>query len=122
MAAPGRQHHLGARDQPGRAATNQATCIHYQGSAEDVTALKQVQEAERLSRSRYEALFLNSPDIVALTDLDGVVEDINYVSSGYEKTERVGSDFAEYLDEDQKRGFPAGGLSGPGNRPQAATR
>ncbi|MBU0755414.1 MAG: PAS domain S-box protein, partial [Planctomycetes bacterium] len=47
----------------------------------------------------------NSPDIMAVTDSSGIVQEINYVAAGYKKEDVVGISFAEFLDEAQKKRF-----------------
>jgi PAS domain S-box-containing protein len=68
---------------------------------ENVTERKETEEALRDSERLFRSLFASSPDIVALTDLNGIVQDINYVSEGYDKSDVIGTDFAADLDSSQ---------------------
>jgi len=67
--------------------------LHYEGSAEDVTARRGLERELLLESARFEQLFAASPEAVVLCDNDGVVQRINGEFTrlfGYAETEAVG--------------------------------
>jgi len=70
-------------------------------SGEDVTERLEAEEATRKSEREFRALFENSPDIIALVNLDGTIRDINRVSPGYQKEQVVGKPLYNVLTSDQ---------------------
>ena len=71
----------------------------------DASVPKRIEIELRESRDRLRAFFQNSPDIVALTDSQGLILDINRVAAGYEREQVVGRSFAEFLTPDQTERF-----------------
>jgi PAS domain S-box-containing protein len=76
---------------------------------DDIREMLQAQEETiaklRESEARFKGLFENSPDIVALADLNGTFLDINKVAPGYTKEDVIGSRFTEYLTPEQTTVF-----------------
>ena len=67
--------------------------LHYEGSAEDVTAQRRTEQALSLEHARFEQLFAASPEAVVLCDADGVVQRINGEFTqlfGYADAEAIG--------------------------------
>ncbi|MFC6891011.1 PAS domain S-box protein, partial [Halorubrum trueperi] len=63
------------------------------GFQDDVTTRKAYEERLRSNTARLEALFDNSPDIIAIHDADGVIRDVNQRMCdelGYTETELIG--------------------------------
>jgi two-component system, sensor histidine kinase PdtaS len=75
------------------------------GSCRDITERKRMEDALRESEAKFKGLFENSPDIVSLTDLDGMLLDINTVAPGYKKSDVIGSNFTDYLTPEQAKLF-----------------
>jgi len=67
--------------------------LHYEGSAEDVTTRRGLEQRLSLESARFEQLFEASPEAVVLCDNDGVVQRINDEFTrlfGYAEPEAVG--------------------------------
>lgn len=71
----------------------------------DLTEIRRAEVALEDSQQRFAALFENSPDIVALTDLNGKVLDINRVAGGCRKEDVLGAGFADFLTGEQRDRF-----------------
>ena len=73
----------------------------------DITERKRAEEELWQSEEKFKALFENSPDLVALTDLKGTFLDINRVAPGYKKEMVIGTGVTDYLTPQQKNEFNA---------------
>ena len=81
------------------------TLLYYEGTVEDITARRQVEEALHASEKRFRALIENSSDVTALANRDGT---LLYVSPsvlhvfGYTAEEIIGHNAFEYLHPDDQ--------------------
>ncbi len=80
----------------------------------DITRQKEAEEELTREKERAEekekqfrALFYNSPDIVAMTDTNGVFLDINRVTPGYEKDGTIGTNVKDILTPKYREDFDA---------------
>ncbi len=55
--------------------------------------------------SFFRGLFYNSPDIIVLTNSQGIIETINYAPEGYKERQLRGCSFADLLDENSRTKF-----------------
>ena len=73
----------------------------------DVTEIKAAEQLRLENEIKFKGIFFNSPDIVALTDIHGKIQEINRVAEGYNKEEVLGTNFSDYLNQNQKEKFIA---------------
>lgn len=78
---------------------------HIYAVASDITEQKEAEKQIQKREAKFKALFENSPDLIALTDLDGNFIDINRVAEGYKKDDVIGTNVTYYLTEEQKKDF-----------------
>jgi PAS domain S-box-containing protein len=81
---------------------------NYQGAIAgiiDITQRREALKALEKSGEKFKALFENSPDIVALTDLSGTFLEINRVIPGYEKSDVIGTKAVEYLSPEDRQAY-----------------
>lgn len=71
----------------------------------DITDIKIAEQAMRISEAKFKGLFENSPDIIALADLKGIIIDINKVAPNYNKEDVIGSNFTDNLNPAQTKVF-----------------
>lgn len=69
--------------------------------------LTREKERAEEKEKQFRALFYNSPDIVAMTDTNGVFLDINRVTPGYSKDETIGTNVKDLLTPEQCEDFDA---------------
>lgn len=85
--------------------------INYEGKTARVVVIKDVTEMREFERLhleneiKFKGIFYNSPDIVALTDIDGKIKDINRVADSYKLEEVIGTSFGDYLYGNQSEQF-----------------
>jgi PAS domain S-box-containing protein len=71
----------------------------------DITQRRKALRGLEKSREKFKALFENSPDIVALTDLSGTFLEINRVIPGFEKSDVIGTKVIDYLTAGDQRAY-----------------
>ena len=67
--------------------------------------LKEEKERAEEKEKLFRTLFYNSPDIVAMTDTNGVFLDISRVTEGYSKEKTIGANVKDLLTPDQQKDF-----------------
>jgi PAS domain S-box-containing protein len=73
----------------------------------DVTQMREMEQQRSVNEAKFKGIFFNSPDIVALTDIEGKIKDINRVAEGYKIEEVIGTSFGDYLFGNQSEQFKA---------------
>jgi PAS domain S-box-containing protein len=71
----------------------------------DLSDIKKAEKALHETELKFKASFENSPDLVALTELDGTIINMNKVAEGYKKEDVLGTNITDYLSDDLKKEF-----------------
>jgi PAS domain S-box-containing protein len=80
-------------------------CIGMLGTYIDITELEHAQEEIKEREERWRSLVTNSPDNIALTDMDGKVLFFNHYSEGFTEDQAIGSSIFDYISEESKETF-----------------
>jgi PAS domain S-box-containing protein len=84
--------------------------LYTEGTMEDITERKRVEEALRLASAYHRSLIETSPDPLVTIDPEGKISDVNSATesaTGYSRDELIGTDFSDYFMEPQeaRRGY-----------------
>lgn len=84
--------------------------LYSEGTLEDITERKRIEEAMRLASIYHRSLIETSPDPLVTIDPEGKISDVNSATesvTGYLREELIGTDFSDYFTEPQeaRRGY-----------------
>jgi PAS domain S-box-containing protein len=70
---------------------------HVLGVVEDITDRRISEEALKKSEEKWRSLVKNSPNIIIISDREGVIQFVNHTLPGYSEAETIGSSIYEFI-------------------------